>query len=79
MGRICKVDGFVVTVRPNERNHQRPHLHVIKAGLDASFFLDTPSPTPGPNSLSRKDWERAFELADQYHAEGLEEWERIHG
>ena len=79
MGRICKVDGYVVTVRPNERHHPRPHVHVIKSGLDASFFLDTEPPSPGPSSLRAKEWARALELACDYQTESLAEWNRIHG
>ena len=81
MGKVCEVDGFKVVVRTNEY-HPLPHVHVIKAGTDASFFLgdETTEPSEGPNdNMKRQDWKRAFELVRKYKEQGLAEWRRMYG
>lgn len=81
MGKVCEVDGFKVVVRGNEY-HPLPHVHVIKAGTDASFFLgDESTPvSPGPNdNMKKKNWTRALEIVRQHKKEGLAEWRRMYG
>lgn len=79
MGRVHKVDGFILTVFPNEEGHNRSHVTVIKSGKKGVFFLDTNPPTPGPSRLSRQDWRRAMQLVSKYYAASVAEWSRIHG
>lgn len=79
MGRVREVDGFILTVFPNEKGHNRPHITVIKAGKKGVFFLDTEPPTPGPSRLARQDWRRAMRLVCEYYTESVTEWRRIHG
>ncbi len=81
MGRITKVDGFVVTVFPKEQGHNRAHVTVIKDGKSAVFFLDTEPPTPGPRSkdMKRQEWNKAFELACKHYSESVDEWSELHG
>lgn len=81
MGKVCEIDGFNVVVRGNEY-HPLPHVHVIKAGIDASFFLgnEVTRPSPGPNdNMKQKDWNRAFEIVCDHQEEGLAEWRRMYG
>jgi hypothetical protein len=78
---IMRESGFLVMIYCKPREHDPPHVHVVKAGGEARIALGDvrSAPTLWDYTMRRPDVAYALRIVDEHQAVLLAAWERING
>ncbi len=80
MPAILRIDGFVVRIFLPPREHEPPHVHVLKGGTEAVILIDEQRcDLREVHGMSDADILKAFRIVEANAGLLLREWGRLHG
>jgi len=76
---VLTVAGFQVHIYLPPREHEPPHVHVVKGGTEVVVTLANPPQVREVRRMSNRDAVRAYRIVSDHRAMLLAEWRRYHG
>ncbi|MDQ3995444.1 MAG: DUF4160 domain-containing protein [Gemmatimonadota bacterium] len=82
MPTVLEENGFQVRIYLPPREHQPPHVHVVKAGTEVVVRLgdsETPPQVAEVYGMHRADVMHAYRIVEANQAMLLQKWRQHHG
>ena len=76
---VLTVAGFQVRIYLPPREHEPPHVHVVKGSTEVVITLDDPPAVRDVLGMSGREVAQAYRIVEAHWTMLLEAWRRYHG